>query len=70
MGLKEVTVPIFSAESAPEKIRGGLVMSWQTWTAFGIFLGCSANLAVASAGEGLAWRLRKSTSGNMLECHN
>ena len=32
MGLKEVTVPIFSAEVAPTSIRGGLVMSWQTWT--------------------------------------
>ncbi|THY83939.1 hypothetical protein D6C95_08317 [Aureobasidium pullulans] len=57
MGLKEVTVPIFSAESAPERIRGALVMSWQMWTAAGIFLGCSANLAVFSAGD-IAWRLQ------------
>ena len=35
MGLKEVTVPVFSAEVAPTNIRGGLVMSWQVWTAFG-----------------------------------
>jgi hypothetical protein len=35
MGLKEVTVPVFSAENAPAVIRGGLVMSWQVWTAFG-----------------------------------
>ena len=28
MGLKEVTVPVFSAELAPTSIRGGLVMSW------------------------------------------
>lgn len=46
MGLKEVTVPVFSAEVAPANIRGGLVMSWQVWTAFGIFLGTCANLAV------------------------
>ena len=26
MGLKEVTVPVFSAENAPTNIRGGLVM--------------------------------------------
>jgi MFS family permease len=32
MGLKEVTVPVFSAEVAPTRIRGGLVMSWQLWT--------------------------------------
>lgn len=35
MGLKEVTVPVFSAENSPTLIRGGLVMSWQVWTAFG-----------------------------------
>jgi MFS family permease len=31
MGLKEVTVPVFSAENSPTNIRGGLVMSWQVW---------------------------------------
>lgn len=46
MGLKEVTVPVFSAEVVPASVRGGLVMSWQIWTAFGIFLGFCANLAV------------------------
>lgn len=46
MGLKEVTVPVFSAENVPASVRGGLVMSWQIWTAFGIFLGTVANLAV------------------------
>jgi len=57
MGLKEVTVPVFSAEVAPTNIRGGLVMSWQTWTAFGIFLGTCANLAVKDIGD-IAWRLQ------------
>lgn len=57
MGLKEVTVPVFSAEIAPTSIRGGLVMSWQTWTAFGIFLGTCANLAVKDVGK-IAWRLQ------------
>lgn len=46
MGLKEVTVPVFSAENVPASVRGGLVMSWQIWTAFGIFLGTVANLVV------------------------
>ena len=32
-------------------------MSWQMWTAFGIFLGFSANLAVNSVGD-IAWRLQ------------
>lgn len=57
MGLKEVTVPVYSAENAPTNIRGGLVMSWQVWTAFGIFLGTCANLAVANTGK-LSWRLQ------------
>ncbi|GFF22939.1 polyol transporter 5 [Aspergillus udagawae] len=57
MGLKEVTVPVYSAENAPTSIRGGLVMSWQIWTAFGIFLGTCANLAVVNTGR-IAWRLQ------------
>lgn len=57
MGLKEVTVPVYSAENAPTNIRGGLVMSWQVWTAFGIFLGTCANLAVVNTGR-IAWRLQ------------
>lgn len=39
MGLKGATVPMFAAENSPARIRGALVMSWQLWTAFGIFLG-------------------------------
>lgn len=57
MGLKEVTVPVFSAENAPTNIRGGLVMSWQLWTAFGIFCGVVANLVVVHAGS-ITWRLQ------------
>ncbi|KPI43785.1 putative polyol transporter 2 [Cyphellophora attinorum] len=57
MGLKEVTVPVFSAENAPTSVRGGLVMSWQVWTAFGIFLGTCANLAVKDVPD-IAWRLQ------------
>lgn len=57
MGLKEVTVPVYAAENAPAAIRGGLVMSWQIWTAFGIFLGTCANLVVGKVGD-IAWRLQ------------
>lgn len=57
MGLKEVTVPVFSAEVAPANIRGALVMTWQLWTAFGIFLGTCANLAVKNTGR-ISWRLQ------------
>lgn len=57
MGIKGSTVPIFAAELAPASIRGALVMSWQMWTAFGIFLGFCANLAVYNVGR-IAWRLQ------------
>lgn len=57
MGLKASTIPIFCAENTPAMIRGSLVMCWQLWTAFGIFLGFSANLAVKDTGR-LSWRLQ------------
>ncbi|KDR75660.1 hypothetical protein GALMADRAFT_97411 [Galerina marginata CBS 339.88] len=56
MGPKATTSPVFAAENVPANIRGGLVMSWQMWTAFGIFLGFCANLALQGAGD-IAWRL-------------
>jgi MFS family permease len=57
MGAKASTVPIYAAENSPAAIRGALVMSWQMWTAFGIFLGTCANLAVVHVGK-IAWRLQ------------
>ena len=57
MGCKASTVPIFCAENAPASVRGGLVMCWQMWTAFGIFLGFCANLAVKDTGA-ISWRLQ------------
>lgn len=57
MGAKASTVPIFAAENCPAIIRGGLVMSWQMWTAFGIFLGFCANLAVYDVVP-IGWRLQ------------
>ncbi|KAF1364051.1 hypothetical protein EJ07DRAFT_162566 [Lizonia empirigonia] len=57
MGLKGSTVPIFAAENSPAQIRGALVMSWQMWTTFGIFLGYCANLAVYQVPV-IAWRLQ------------
>ncbi|KAI0131464.1 hypothetical protein F4814DRAFT_437921 [Daldinia grandis] len=57
MGIKAATVPIYAAENSPASIRGALVTSWQMWTAFGIFLGCSANLAFGQVGK-IAWRFQ------------
>ncbi|KAK3346139.1 hypothetical protein B0T25DRAFT_269935 [Lasiosphaeria hispida] len=56
MGAKASTVPVYAAENSPAAIRGALVMSWQMWTAFGIFLGTAFNLAVWNAGPN-NWRL-------------
>ncbi|KAI3327551.1 hypothetical protein HD806DRAFT_519625 [Xylariaceae sp. AK1471] len=57
MGVKASTVPIFAAENSPAAIRGALVMTWQMWTAFGIWLGTIANLIVGRVGP-IAWRLQ------------
>ena len=55
MGIKASTVPIFAAENSPASIRGALTMTWQMWTAFGIWLGTVANLVVGRVGP-IAWR--------------
>ncbi|CDK29288.1 unnamed protein product [Kuraishia capsulata CBS 1993] len=63
IGPKSSTIPVYSAECVPHKIRGSLVMMWQMWTAFGIMFGYVMSLAfyyVPARGigdNGLAWRL-------------
>lgn len=57
IGAKNATVPIYSAEMAPARIRGALVMFWQLWVVAGIFLGFCANVIVKDAGP-ITWRLQ------------
>lgn len=57
IGAKNATVPIYSAEMAPARVRGALVMFWQLWVVFGIFLGFCANVIVKDTGR-IAWRLQ------------
>ncbi|GAA6059742.1 hypothetical protein JCM10212_001950 [Sporobolomyces blumeae] len=62
IGLGSGTVPVFVAEVAPPRIRGGLGMQWQVWTAFGIMLGTVSSLAFFQVQDvvgitGLNWRL-------------
>ncbi|RBR23772.1 uncharacterized protein FIESC28_03388 [Fusarium coffeatum] len=56
IGAKNATVPIYSAEMAPARIRGALVMFWQLWVVIGIFLGFCANVIVKDVPR-IAWRL-------------
>ncbi|KAM5358558.1 hypothetical protein ACJZ2D_015172 [Fusarium nematophilum] len=56
IGAKNATVPIYSAEMAPARIRGALVMFWQLWVTVGIFLGFCSNVIVKDVGR-IAWRL-------------
>lgn len=57
IGAKNATVPIYSAEMAPARVRGALVMFWQLWVVAGIFLGFCANVIVKDVGR-IAWRLQ------------
>ncbi|KAI9902378.1 hypothetical protein N3K66_001730 [Trichothecium roseum] len=57
IGAKNATVPIYSAEMAPARTRGALVMFWQLWVVAGIFLGFAANIIVKDTGD-IAWRLQ------------
>ncbi|KFH45959.1 Polyol transporter-like protein [Hapsidospora chrysogenum ATCC 11550] len=57
IGAKNATVPIYSAEMAPHRVRGALVMFWQLWVVAGIFLGFAANCIVMNTGR-ISWRLQ------------
>ncbi|RMZ89546.1 hypothetical protein DV736_g3228, partial [Chaetothyriales sp. CBS 134916] len=57
LALDNSTISIYLAECAPAAIRGGLAVSWQMFTAFGIFLGFIANVAVYNYGPN-TWRLQ------------
>ncbi|ETW80957.1 major facilitator superfamily [Heterobasidion irregulare TC 32-1] len=68
IGPKSATVPVYAAECAPSPIRGGLVMMWQMWTAFGIMIGYVADLAFYRVPDkphitGLNWRLMLASAG-------
>jgi sugar porter (SP) family MFS transporter len=56
LGINTSTISVFAAECAPPYIRGGLAVSWQMSTAFGIFLGFVVNAAVYNLPS--PWRLQ------------
>jgi len=57
IGSASATVPVFTAECVPTPIRGGLVMFWQTFTAFGIMIGYLVDVAFVHIRYPLNWRL-------------
>ncbi|EXJ94720.1 hypothetical protein A1O1_03117 [Capronia coronata CBS 617.96] len=57
LGINASTVSVYAGECAPSTIRGGLAVSWQLWTAFGIFVGFVTNAAAYGFGD-TAWRLQ------------
>jgi sugar porter (SP) family MFS transporter len=58
IGLKSTTAPMYAAECAPKRIRGGLVMMWQMWTAFGLMMGYVAGVVLDNVADPhLRWRL-------------
>lgn len=61
MGAKASVVPVYAAEVSPAHIRGSLVMNWQLFDAFGIFLGFTANLIASRVGY-TAWRWQIASS--------
>ncbi|TFK54520.1 hypothetical protein OE88DRAFT_1655224 [Heliocybe sulcata] len=67
IGPKSTTVPVYAAECTPASVRGGLVMMWQMWTAFGIMIGYVMDLAFyhvrSEAVRGLNWRLMLGSAG-------
>lgn len=64
IGPKSATVPIFAAESSPATIRGAMVMMWQTFTAFGIFLGLLAGAVFFDVGKSGDPDICATTSGS------
>ncbi|KAH7882022.1 hypothetical protein F5I97DRAFT_2068794 [Phlebopus sp. FC_14] len=68
IGPKSATVPVYAAECSPAPIRGALVMMWQMWTAFGVFLGDLIDLLFyfipdTPGVRGLNWRLMLASAG-------
>lgn len=60
LGVISGTLNIFAAECSPSAIRGGLAVAWQTFCAFGIFVGFLTNMLVDNNLEAyghLRWRL-------------
>jgi hypothetical protein len=56
MGAKASVVPVYAAEISPARLRGRLVINWQVFDAFGIFIAFTLNLIFASDRHS-GWRL-------------
>jgi MFS family permease len=68
IGAKNATVPIYSSEMAPHRVRGALVMFWQLWVVAGIFLGFCANVIVKDTGKTNSSALYSRYHHQLLKC--
>jgi len=66
IGPKSATIPVYASECTPPTIRGGLVMMWQMWTAFGIMLGLFMGVALFHLGDSTNTALCSEELGNLL----
>ncbi|RFU31981.1 hypothetical protein B7463_g4375, partial [Scytalidium lignicola] len=57
IGANSATVAMYTAECSPVPIRGGLVMFWELFVAFGIMLGYLMGVAFLKVEYPLNWRL-------------
>lgn len=55
IGAKNATVPIYSAEMAPARIRGALVMFWQLWVVIGELSIPPTRCAFANHWQAFSW---------------
>ncbi|CUS11763.1 unnamed protein product [Tuber aestivum] len=66
IGPKSATIPVYASECTPPAIRGGLVMMWQMWTAFGVAMGLVMGVALFDVGDGTNQTLCSEKLGNLL----
>lgn len=48
---KSATIPVYTAESRPEEVRGVLVMLWQPFTAFGVIIAFAMGVVFFRVGK-------------------
>jgi hypothetical protein len=68
LGLQASTTSVYVAECAPAIIRGGLAVSWQMLTAFGIFVGFVTNASVYNVSHSCCMQALANESSSVPMC--